>query len=383
MEIQSQKYLESRILRHNTSKKLTIRHSTLMLWLLFGILTLFVGFRWDVGLDWPSYMKMFGENFGSSTLINRIESANLLIKISLLLNGLEDGRYFLWVMGFLTMFFVFYSIHKYSISPIFSIALFVFLGMYFDLMNGVRQYLAISIAVFSWQFLFNRQVVRYVITIMFAYCFHSSALVMLPVYFICNFKYNKQILVALAVIAIPLSFIITPVVGWVMAMFPQYDVYSTDLTQMTESSNVLSYFRVLFPLLLFVFIYMIYDKLIEDQRSRILTNLALMSIFCTLFFPGVQLMIRVGFYFQMAFIFIIPVICKTLTPRNGKFVKWFSLIYAVLYITITQLSRPVANILPFELDFELANGSLVTVLLICFGSSMLFIYLMKIGLKNK
>lgn len=363
------------------SMKYMIRYSTIGLWFLFVILTFFAGFRWDVGIDWPAYMDVFGGNIiETASWLERMEPANLGLKILLLLNGLEDGGYYLWLMAFITMFFFFYSIRQYSLSPFLSVVLFVGFGMYFDLMNGVRQYAAISIVVFSWQYLFDKKLIRYILVVFIASLFHMSALIMLPVYFICNMRINKKYLLLFAIISIPLSFVISSLLIGFVSMFAQYETYGD--TEFVVANNPLSILRVLFPLSLFAIIIKIYGKLMITRKTRILTNLSLLSIFCTLLFPGVALLIRIGFYFQVAFIFLIPIISRELSFNSGNLFKWFSIIYSFIYISVTQLSRPIANILPFEPNFRLADNRLLGALLLCLLSLVSFVSLLRIGINK-
>ena len=341
--------------------KFNVNKCDIIVWTLFFVLTFFVGFRWDVGIDWPAYMDLFGEDFlANALLLSRVESGNLLVKLLLMNFGYTDGAYFLWVMGFSTMFLFIYSINKISVNPVYSIVLFILLGFYFDLMNGVRQYFAISIVVYAWQFIFNRSFFRYFLLIVFAVLFHTSALLMLPVYWINKINLGKKKLMLLVFLSLPLSFVLGPFVQLLMSLIPQYEVYSN--SEFTQMANPLSFLRVLFPIFIFMLIILKYDELMSDKCTQIITNLSIFSILITILFPGIQLMIRIGFYFQIALVFIIPIISNMLSSKNAFIFKVFSVVYAFLYIYVTQLSRPVANIFPFELNFNLADFELFKIL---------------------
>lgn len=351
-------------------------------WGLFAVLTFFVGFRWDVGIDWELYYSLFGEYFyENERYAARTEIGNQYIKFALDYFNFTDAGYWLWVTGFITMYFFFYSIKKYSIAPFFSIALFIFLGTYFDLMNGVRQFLAISITMVAWKYLFEKRMIRYFLVIGLATLFHASALVMIPVYFLCNAKFNIKILKILAIIAVILSFNIIPIVGKIMNLFDRYEVYSD--SKFAQAANDLSILRSVYPLLLLYITSLVYNKLMDkDRKTRVITNLSIMSIFITLLFPGITLMIRIGFYFQISFILFIPILCDTLSKKNGLIIKWFSVIYSMLFIYVTQLSRPVAKILPFQMNFYLFGGDLFWVLLTTLLLCMLIISMLNLGLKH-
>ena len=183
-------------------KSVYIKPETVKLWSLFIVLLFFAGFRWDVGIDWASYMNL-GEHAPSN---ERLEPANLQVKIYLYVHGYQDGGYWLWIMAFLILFFFFYSFWKFAAAPVFSAVLFVCLGPFFDSLNGVRQYAAIAIFVYSWLFIIRKQFGRYLIALIIGAFFHRSILFMIPIYWLVTLKYNKTILWLLCILFIPLSF---------------------------------------------------------------------------------------------------------------------------------------------------------------------------------
>jgi hypothetical protein len=351
-----------------------VKKSSVSLWSLFVLLLFFAGFRWDVGIDWLSYMNSIS---GGSILMERYESGNMLIINMLYDYGCIDGRYWLWVMAFLTLFFVFYSIRIYSVKPIYSAILFICLGHYWDSLNGVRQFLSIALFVYSWQFLINKQLIRYAITILVASCFHLSALMMLPVYFFARRKFSKKFLIVSFVLTVPLSFILPSILQHVVLLFPEYEVYATLYSHFLQPNpNILANLRCIFPAILFIICMMLYDKL--KDKNIVVLNLSIISILLTMLFPTIQLIIRMGFYFQVAFIFLIPLISsQCLLKNNAAIFNVFTVLYGSIFVFITQLNRPVSNIIPFELKFDLLDFKLLLTLIITFFCGILFIKLMQ------
>lgn len=350
-----------------------------LFWLLFAILVFFAGFRWDVGIDWFNYMELFDLENGVGFDSDWMEGGNVWLSSLLYLCGFIDAGYYLWVAAFITLFFIFWSIKEYSPAPILSAILLVCLGTYFDLLNGVRQYIAISIIVFSWQFIFKKQLTRYILAVILAGLFHASAFIMLPVYFIYKLRFNKNWLIILALLAFVLSFFIGPFVVQIAQYAGRYEFYSQ--SDFALALNPLSMLRVIFPFSILVIISWNYNKLSQNLMERVMTNLAVVSIFITLLFPGVTLMIRVGFYFSLSFIFVIPMLCKYFSKTNASLLKWYSIIYGIVYVYITQLSRPISNIIPFELNFRLADFRLLLLLAVTFVAMMLLISLF--GLRSQ
>ena len=353
---------------NNSTKPLYIKPDNISLWIIFIILLFFAGFRWDVGIDWSSYMVL-GQH---AATIERLEPANLAIKSLLYNNGFIDGGYWLWIMAFLILFFFFYSFQKYSVSPLLSAILFICLGPFFDSLNGVRQYTAIALFVFSWQFIFKKQLLRYLIVLGVGSLFHQSILFMIPFYWLSTIKYNKKILTILCILFIPLSFICDSLIPKIMTLFPQYSVYE-DMSFALSNDNALSLLRMVFPLFLFFIIMKAYDFIKKDRTQLVICNLSIFFILITVLFPSVALAIRLAFYFQTACLFIIPILCRYMIKDNAIVFKTACIAYGIGFVYFTQISKPIANIWPFELDFRLADVNLLWILLLTLMCSLLFI----------
>lgn len=349
--------------------KLMIRRNAIPFWFLFLVLLFLSGFRWDVGIDWESYMNVF-----SGININeRTEPANIIIKFLLFWNGYNDGGYWLWIMAFIILYFFCYSIWKLSDAPLFSLLLFICLGIFFNSLNGVRQHAAIALSVYSWQFILKRELGRFLLIIVLAMSFHMTAFLVLPLYWFGVCKFPRNLLIAICPIFILFSFVAEPVVRWLTTLIPQYTLYE-ESDYIMANSNILARLRSIFPLILFVFCICFYYRLSSSIKSRFILNLSLISIFCTLLFPSISLMIRIGYYFQVAFIFLIPMISKRLLFRDAVIFKFFCIIYGLSFLYFTQLSKSVAKIIPFQLDFRLANIDLLILLLITYMGILSFIF---------
>ena len=92
------------------------------------------------------------------------------------------------ILSYLPVIFVF---RQYS--PDFNLSLFFYFstGIYVGTMNGMRQYIAAAVIILATRFLFSDKksdVLIYFVFVAVAFLFHSSALFMIPVYFVCRRK---------------------------------------------------------------------------------------------------------------------------------------------------------------------------------------------------
>lgn len=86
---------------------------------------------------------------------------------------------------------------KYSNNYILSVYLFIASGCHIGwMMNGLRQFLAVSIIFAATSLLIERKYIKLIIIILIASTIHSSALIMIPVIFIVHGKaWNKKTMV--------------------------------------------------------------------------------------------------------------------------------------------------------------------------------------------
>ena len=102
-----------------------------------------------------------------------------------------DGATFVMltsIMCFLPVLFIF---RKYSPNFVLTVFFYFTTGVYCGTMNGIRQYIAVGIVLLSTKYLFSpykRDFFKFLAFVLVAYLFHTSAIIMLPVYFVCRRK---------------------------------------------------------------------------------------------------------------------------------------------------------------------------------------------------
>jgi hypothetical protein len=93
-------------------------------------------------------------------------------------------------------------IYKNSNIAYVSVASFIALGLYYNSMNFMRQFIAAIIISFALNCIVSKQPLRFLVLVFFASCFHVSALIILPFYFILRIGLNSTILCTYSVIAV-------------------------------------------------------------------------------------------------------------------------------------------------------------------------------------
>ena len=99
-----------------------------------------------------------------------------------------DYQTMFYVYAFLFALMLMLILYKTSDKPYIGVFFFFTLGVFFNSLNFMRQMLAAFIIVLGMRYIKNNQFFRYLIIVLFASCFHLSALVMIPFYFILKIK---------------------------------------------------------------------------------------------------------------------------------------------------------------------------------------------------
>ena len=194
------------------------KHISFWVWDVVLALLIFAfisGIRWQVGVDHLSYLESYeqikrGGEFRGSGVEAGFE---YLTKLFAQLNIHFTFYFAFW--AFLQLFFIYraFKDERY---------LYPFLGMiiilgphYLSWMNGMRQMLAVTMFVFSIQYIKNRKLIPYFITIFLATLIHKSAILFLIFYFIPQKDYFKNRYINIALVIATLIIGLNP--NWMQA----------------------------------------------------------------------------------------------------------------------------------------------------------------------
>lgn len=320
--------------------------------LLFAIIS---GIRWQVGTDHLSYLEGYDRVKSGLTFNingNSNEPAFELITNLFAYLNIHYAFYFAF-WAFLQLYFIYYAVrHERYLLPFIGI-LIIFGFHYLSWMNGIRQMLAACMFVYSIQFIRDRKLLPYVVTILLASTIHKSALLLLIFYFIPQKDYFKYSYVNLALIAATLYIGLNP--SWLQAVdfleqvlaFIGYDRYSQRidfLVEYREEMNIGP--RMLAILFLNVLIVWYAPKLKEvfkETNFLIYFNFTFIGILLfNLFAHTNHIFLRPVSYFTIFLLLTTAYLLHYLKPRkeyivNIRFVIVF--ITAISYMIFSILSE--------------------------------------------
>lgn len=179
------------------------RYNKILLMIFSLWLILFAGVRDNVGIDFNVYKDhylMFPDI--EALNIRRFEIGFESLISLLKMIGLDYQAMF-FVVAFITiyLFAKFYAL--YSKSPILSLILFFLVPLYYlTSLNTIRQFLAVAIFAISIKYILSRSIIKYITLILIATLFHRTALFMIPVYFIGQYKPSIKLYITLTALYI-------------------------------------------------------------------------------------------------------------------------------------------------------------------------------------
>lgn len=311
--------------------------------ILIIVISFVVGFRFEVGTDWFMYSGHLSDIINHSLNINeqRFEPGLYFIaKFTEFIGG--DYRIVLFLSAILTWYFFFKSVPKY-ILPLF--IFFIFVEEYFFWgMNGVRQFIAISIWLYSIRFITSKDFKKFTITILFASLFHTSAILLFPLYYLPYDKlFNKFVwlglyissflfmyFIDLSVLYSSLDFFILYLVQNIN-LFDSYEIYLERDQLFAGEKNI--GLGVVFKGVINIVIIFFGERLISNFRNikPFIIIFLLGALFSNLFF-GSQLFGRLLTYFIMIRSVVLSFLIYYLWKNRG--LRLLSVFIVVLYIIL-------------------------------------------------
>ncbi|MDR3273469.1 MAG: EpsG family protein, partial [Flavobacteriaceae bacterium] len=175
------------------------------------VMVIIAGIRVGQGADYWPYFDLF---IGSNEFVpwNRVFESSMGIEptyviISKLCGGLGlPFTVFLLVWAGISIFLKGKTFLDYSPLPVFSLLYFFMPGFFAGDMGHIRQGMATALCIFSFRYIADRKLYKFLICLYFAYLTHKTAMVFVPAYWIANMKISttKAFLIVL------LGFILWP-----------------------------------------------------------------------------------------------------------------------------------------------------------------------------
>jgi hypothetical protein len=302
----------------------------------FLVIFIFLALRYDFGNDYQEYLKDF-LRINSAFNINRIWEIARFEPGWVFLCTLFRPFGFFAMVAFLALIncFVYYRfIEKYVPNNYYWLSVFIYVfypSFMLTQASAMRQSLAISIFIFSLNFLCERKTIRYLICACLASTVHFSAIVLIPLCLISlfNWKISRASAICIFILYSSIYFVgklfKNSLVFLIKTYLSKYEFYLKGTGVEIGTGIGVIFLSVMFALILY------YARL-QDNENAILFKIAMLSFIIMPFGLILMMIGRIGMYFNIATVAVYPIIFKNL---KNQYVKTGILI---LLICFTMLS---------------------------------------------
>ncbi len=267
---------------------------------LVGIaLFLIAALRRYVGYDYNSYGTIYINAMSSSIddiAVARTEKGFMSI-LKILCDYFIEYQTLFIVTSFVFALGVGYVMFRYCKKPYLGLFFFMTFGLYFNSLNFLRQIIAAFIVMYALKYVHKNQFFRFMIIVLLAACFHFSALLMIPFYFILRIKMNYWSLGAFAAFAVLFMIFSWNILDFITNyIYRSYDPYSS-----VEMAGGLTPLYAVYYGVCFIPAFILRDRLIKKNSFN---NILLNCMFFTFFFELIGA--KHAIISRFALLFMIP-----------------------------------------------------------------------------
>lgn len=308
--------------------------------LTFALLLFFVGCRSLIN-DTYLYRDVF-ENYISGDLSQIIDLWNGESKskyfyiVQVLFKHFVSDNYtvFFFALGIFQIGAIIKLFYKYSDDYFMSSYLFITSGAFIWLMGGVRQFLAVTIVLYGIEYLIQRRTTKFMIIVLIAALFHVSALLWIPVYFVCTSKpWSLKIMLFILGIASLIVFMdsFTSLLDEVLV-----DTNYSELTDHFQEGNGGSFLRFLVSCVPWVLAF-VCRKQVEEENNLFLDisiNLSVISssLYLVAMFTSGIIVGRLPIFFMLTNYLLLPwLLNKCFSPSIKFLLKLACIILYFIY----------------------------------------------------
>lgn len=306
---------------YTKSKNFTIKKFSLII--SFLILFFIAALRVNVGTDYKNYQKIFTQyNYDVFTVWE--PGYALINRVAYLLN--KNFQLVIIVSAFIILVNVYIFLKDNSCDFFMSLLIYIAMAYYFQGMNIIRQWLAVSFALLGYKYI-NKSFIKFFIFVALGALFHKGIIIYIPVYFFINKKYKiSYFLILSSILAIPLLFK-EQALDFVLNFYRDSYRGSSYIFFNFDLKYIVYYFIII--LVCFCF----YKKLyLQGNQQYLLVNITFFVLCLYLFFGWLPLITRIIDFFAIYNTLLIPQIIRCFEfSKQRNFVR---IVFIAMFITI-------------------------------------------------
>ena len=295
----------------------------------FGYIVFWAGIRSGVA-DTRAYINMYEAIPNSLSNIPELWTADNkspgFDTLAIIFKCIISDNYHYWLMfiAMISGFSVMYTIWKRSDNFFYSAFLFVVTTNFTWMLNGIRQFLVVSILFALSDWIVERKTWRYIIAVLILSTIHFTALIMIPIYFIATEKpFGLRII--LFIIALLLTIVFLEPFTNILELFLEETQYGGFSEQFIDDDGV-NPLRVLVAIVPTIIAFMSRRKInhIGDRFLDLCINMSFIAAGLYLFgvFAGGILFGRFPIYCELYNIILLPALFKRCFAKNNTIIMY-------------------------------------------------------------
>lgn len=286
---------------------------------LFGVVIFFCGLRSGIA-DTPAYISEFENavNSISQLDIDAIQKDKGYVILEVLFKQFISDDFHLWLLliAIISGVAIMYTLYKYSIDFGMSFFLFIASTQFTWLVNGMRQFVAVCLIFAAITFMLEKRWWQYILIVLLASTIHGTAVIMIPFYFIAQWKpFSLKTVFISVVIA---------VAGMNIGNFDflldntQYEGY-LDTIVATSGMNVIRFLVAAVPAVIAI----AGSKIIKAENNKLINICTCMSFFYVsiqfaALFAGANYIGRISAYFNIYNLILMPWMIKKCFNKDSE-----------------------------------------------------------------
>ena len=304
--------------------------------LLFFIST----FRGDFTTDYKNYTSLF--NLYNKYSFSELLTAGFQNEIGFIYTnkiiGLftDDVIYFFAIMSFFILFGFIHHFKKYSVNIWLSVLMFVTAGSFYASFNITRHIFAVAIIFAGSTYLYQRKFFKWVLVVILATLFHKTAIIMIPFYFILNFRIKIRNWILIALCSAITILLFDNIVQFAQQYF--YEQYSEDSYGMWGQAIS----NIVLPVAFLIFSLFHLNKIDSNNTMhRIWFNAVIFYAFFNILALQIEMVERLGRFFAPYILLLIPYIFSKMKNKYLKITYMTGLILILVLYNYIILSDSV------------------------------------------
>ena len=296
----------------------------IFLYLSFLELFLFLALRGlDVGADLRAYFNLYDNcNLYSLTDVFKFRyEKGYIFYTYVIANFINNKQWFLVITAFISLIGPLFAIKRYSKNYYLSVFVYITFQFYVYNFYILRQVMALSIVLLSIKFIEERKFIKFLLLVILATLFHTSAILFIAVYFISKIKINNKILVLLYGAVIGIVLFGDSIIKYILGFIQNYAE--------TGNNGGIPYFIVLF--IVFLIATLVKNKFFTDKNDIMWYNILVIAILIQTLTLKLSILSRLNIYYTISIIMVLP---NLLECFKDKRIKNIGEIAIVLMLTL-------------------------------------------------